>query len=114
MKSKILLALTGFCLCLGLGVLASSGAAAGEICNTDEGRFYGPVQPGESLWTIAQATASQDSAVPLTAAAIRNINPRAFIDGNANLLRTCQFLRLPNRRELRRVSSDDLKRIFSN
>jgi len=116
MKSKILHTVFACCLGFGLAVatlVASPDAAAQGICETDEGRFYGPVRPGQNLWTISQATAPAGANVARMAAAIRRINPRAFINGNANQLRTCLFLRLPNQRDLRRVSNQDLQRILS-
>lgn len=66
---------------------------------------YGPVGASDTLWEIAaQARPGRDLSVQQTMLAIQRKNPEAFINGNINLLRRGQVLRLPSRDEIQTVS----------
>lgn len=66
---------------------------------------YGPVGANDTLWEIAvRARPGSDLSVQQTMLAIQRKNPEAFINGNINLLRRGQVLRLPNRDEIQTVS----------
>lgn len=66
---------------------------------------YGPVGANDTLWEIAaQARPDRDLSVQQTMLAIQRKNPEAFINGNINLLRRGQVLRLPSRDEIQTVS----------
>ncbi len=66
---------------------------------------YGPVDANDTLWEIAsQARPGRDLSVQQTMLAIQRKNPEAFINGNINLLRRGQVLRLPSRDEIQTVS----------
>lgn len=69
---------------------------------------YGPVGANETLWSIA-AKIKSDSSISVQQAmlAIQRMNPEAFINGNINLLRRGQILRIPDREEMQRFSSRD-------
>ncbi len=61
---------------------------------------YGPVNRGDTLWTIAQGT-RPDASVTINQMmlALLRANPEAFIDNNINLLRKGAVLRIPGREE---------------
>lgn len=60
------------------------------------GEVYGPVGASDTLWEIAlKARPSRQYSVQQTMLAIQRLNPEAFINGNINLLRKGQVLRLP-------------------
>lgn len=62
---------------------------------------YGPVGANENLWSIAsRVRPDQDVSVQQTMLAIQRLNPDAFINGNINLLRRGQILRIPDRDEI--------------
>jgi pilus assembly protein FimV len=69
---------------------------------------YGPVGANETLWSIA-AKIKSDSSISVQQAmlAIQRMNPEAFINGNINLLRRGQVLRIPDQEEMQRFSSRD-------
>lgn len=69
---------------------------------------YGPVGELDTLWEIAlRARPSRDVSVQQTMLAIQRKNPEAFINGNINLLREGQVLRLPTRDEIQNFSRQD-------
>ncbi|WP_370978878.1 FimV/HubP family polar landmark protein [Agaribacterium sp. ZY112] len=59
------------------------------------------VQNSDTLWEIALASRPDSSvSVHQTMMALHRANPQAFIDGNINLLKTGQILRIPERDEI--------------
>lgn len=61
-----------------------------------EGGVFGPVGATDTLWEIAlKARPDRSYSVQQTMLAIQRLNPEAFINGNINLLRKGQVLRLP-------------------
>ena len=69
---------------------------------------YGPVGSNETLWQIAlDVRPERGLSVHQTMLAIQRLNPDAFINGNINLLRKGQVLRLPSADEIRSMSRGD-------
>ena len=61
------------------------------------GEVYGPVSSSDTLWEIALKVRPNSSySVHKTMLAIQRLNPEAFINGNINLLRRGQVLRVPS------------------
>lgn len=61
---------------------------------------YGPVQANDTLWEIAQRVRPNSSvSVQQTMLALQRSNPEAFINGNINLLKRGQVLRVPSQSE---------------
>ncbi len=59
-------------------------------------RVYGPVSANDTLWEIAlKVRPNRQYSVQQTMLAIQRLNPEAFINGNINLLRRGQVLRVP-------------------
>lgn len=72
---------------------------------------YGPVGASDTLWQIAlNARPDRSLSVHQTMLAIQRLNPDAFINGNINLLRKGQVLRLPSADEIRSVSRNEAVR----
>ncbi|WP_419535957.1 FimV/HubP family polar landmark protein [Endozoicomonas sp.] len=68
------------------------------------GRSY-RVQRNDSLWEIAEKLRpGADVTVQQTMLAIQRGNPQAFIDNNINRLRSGQVLRIPDRRDIARLT----------
>jgi len=66
---------------------------------------YGPVGSNETLWAIAKKVRPAPGiSVQQTMLAIQRLNPNAFIDGNINLLRRGQVLRIPTEAEVNALS----------
>lgn len=66
---------------------------------------YGPVGSSDTLWEIALKTRpSRQYSVQQTMLAIQRLNPEAFINGNINLLRKGQVLRIPSGTDIENVS----------
>ncbi|GAB2189431.1 motility hub landmark protein FimV [Sessilibacter sp. MAH1] len=73
--------------------------------NRGEGGTFGPVQSDDTLWEIAAThRPSSEFSIQQTMIAIQRLNPEAFINGNINLLRKGQVLRLPSEGDLRGLS----------
>ncbi|MEQ8233231.1 MAG: hypothetical protein RKL32_16100, partial [Gammaproteobacteria bacterium] len=70
-------------------------AAASVAAPPAHARGYGPVQAGESLWTILADNDLTGGDVAATIAAVVRANPHAFVDGNADRLRVGVTLKLP-------------------
>lgn len=67
----------------------------------DGASVYGPVGANDTLWEIAlQVRPDRSVSVQQTMLAIQRANPEAFINGNINLLRKGQVLRIPDRAEI--------------
>src|SRR5690554_1494870 len=72
---------------------------------------YGPVDGNDTLWQIAlNARPDRSLSVHQTMLAIQRLNPDAFINGNINLLRKGQVLRLPSADEIRSLSRSEAVR----
>ncbi len=70
------------------------------------GDVYGPVSGSDTLWEIAlKARPSRKFSVQQTMLAIQRMNPEAFINGNINLLRKGQVLRLPKADQIAGLNS---------
>jgi len=71
-----------------------------------EGGVYGPVSSSDTLWEIAlKARPDRSYSVQQTMLAIQRLNPEAFINGNINLLRKGQVLRLPKASQISELNS---------
>ena len=69
------------------------------------------VTSNDTLWEIAlRVRPGRDLSVQQTMLAIQRKNPKAFINGNINLLREGQVLRLPNRDEIRNLNPQNAVR----
>ncbi len=69
------------------------------------------VTSSDTLWEIAlRVRPGRDLSVQQTMLAIQRKNPEAFINGNINLLREGQVLRLPNRDEIRNLNPQNAVR----
>lgn len=62
------------------------------------------VQSNDTLWEIALRAGGSRAAVHQTMLAIQDLNPGAFIDGNINMLKNNQVLKLPTEEQIRRRS----------
>ncbi|MEC8428734.1 MAG: FimV/HubP family polar landmark protein, partial [Pseudomonadota bacterium] len=69
---------------------------------------YGPVQSSDTLWEIAlKVRPDRSVSVHKTMLAIQRLNPEAFINGNINLLRKGQVLRVPDSQEINELSRQE-------
>ncbi|WP_111641979.1 FimV/HubP family polar landmark protein [Marinimicrobium alkaliphilum] len=70
------------------------------------GDVYGPIQANDTLWEIAlRVRPDRSVSVQQTMLALQRANPEAFIDGNINLLRRGQVLRVPDADEIRSLNN---------
>jgi pilus assembly protein FimV len=61
---------------------------------------YGPVQANDTLWEIARRVRPGTGvSIQQTMLALQRVNPEAFINGNINLLKRGQILRIPDQSE---------------
>jgi len=81
--------------------------AASSAAQGDERTAFTPssaseyqTQSYDTLWEIANNFASQGTTVQQTMLAIQDLNPQAFINGNINLLKKGQVLRLPDAQQI--------------
>ncbi len=69
------------------------------------GDVYGPVSASDTLWAIAlKVRPGREFSVQQTMLAIQRLNPEAFINGNINLLRRGQVLRVPTADQISQLS----------
>lgn len=69
---------------------------------------YGPTQTNDTLWKIAQRVRPAGSlTMHQTMVAIQRLNPQAFANGNINLLKKGQVLKLPSQEEISSISQSD-------
>ncbi|MBU0653794.1 MAG: hypothetical protein KJ914_01545 [Gammaproteobacteria bacterium] len=88
MKNRILAMITGLLLALPVGAAT-----------------YGPVAPGETLWSIASRTRpSYDISTQQMMLTLRMKNPQAFTTQNINSLKKGAMLQLPTQAELQRLN----------
>ncbi len=81
----------------------SSDSEASSASSSDT---YGPVKSNDTLWEIAlKIRPSKKFSVQQTMLAIQRLNPEAFINGNINLLRQGQVLRVPTEMHVGALSS---------
>ncbi|MAZ89831.1 MAG: hypothetical protein CL693_19525 [Cellvibrionaceae bacterium] len=67
---------------------------------------YGPVGASDTLWEIAlKVRPTRGHSVQQTMLAIQRLNPEAFINGNINLLRKGQVLRVPDASDIDAVTA---------
>ncbi|HEY6527839.1 MAG TPA: FimV/HubP family polar landmark protein [Cellvibrionaceae bacterium] len=74
------------------------------------GDTYGPVAGNDTLWKIARSNRPSGASIQQTMLAIQKLNPDAFINGNINLLRKGQTLRLPAADAASQVAVDEAAR----
>lgn len=77
----------------------SRGNARGKV----EGDQYGPVQPADTLWSIAARVKHPGADMNQMVMALQQANPGAFGGGNVNNLRKGEVLRIPPESEVARV-----------
>lgn len=71
-----------------------------------QGDVYGPVGSNDTLWEIAlKIRPSRQYSVQQTMLAVQRLNPEAFINGNINLLRKGQVLRVPTGSDIENVGA---------
>lgn len=69
---------------------------------------YGPVSPGQTLWSIANSVRpDRNVSVNQMMVALLRANPDAFAQDNINRLKRGSVLRVPGQQELARLSSAD-------
>ena len=74
---------------------ASAAAASGQVVN---GRF-GPIEQGQTLFTVARATAPAGVDLNQMLLALKQANPDAFYRDNINALKAGAVLRIPDKAE---------------
>jgi pilus assembly protein FimV len=74
------------------------------------GETYGPVVGNDTLWKIARSNRVSGASIQQTMLAIQKLNPDAFINGNINLLRKGETLRLPAGDAATEVAADEAAR----
>ncbi len=86
-------------------------SSAGEVCDGREGgRFYGPISHGETLWEISRDLRRDEGiSVVRMAAAIKRANKHAFLNGDVRRMEVCEYLRLPSRSQLNRLSEQQAR-----
>ncbi len=69
---------------------------------------YGPTQSSDTLWKIAQRVRPAGGvSVHQTMVAIQRLNPQAFSNGNINLLKKGQVLKLPSQEEISSITQGE-------
>ncbi len=76
------------------------------------GREYGPVQPNDNLWSIAQTMRNADESVEQVMMALQRYNPDAFMNDNVNNLKVGQVLRLPEGADVTSMSRQAAREEF--
>lgn len=72
------------------------------------GDSYGPVKANDTLWEIAlKVRPNRSYSVHKTMLAIQRLNPEAFINGNINLLRKGQVLRVPDASHIESIGAQE-------
>src|SRR5690606_25244211 len=67
---------------------------------------YGPVQANDTLWEIAERVRPGTGVtMQQTMLALQRTNPDAFINGNINLLKSGQVLRIPSESEFQALDA---------
>lgn len=90
-------------------------APQSRISGSSAGSFeYGPVAPGDNLWSIASqvSTTGLDANIFQVMIAMLRENPDAFIDNNINRLKSGETLRLEKRESILLVSKADASRSY--
>lgn len=64
-----------------------------------DGNVYGPIQANDTLWDIASRVRPSGVSIQQSMLALQRANPDAFINGNINLLKRGQVLRVPEEHE---------------
>ncbi|WP_439133628.1 FimV/HubP family polar landmark protein [Pseudomaricurvus sp.] len=88
------------------GQQPSSGASSRSSAPAYQGDVYGPVGSSDTLWEIAlKVRPNRQYSVQQTMLAIQRLNPEAFINGNINLLRKGQVLRVPTGNDIDNIQA---------
>ncbi|MBR9912074.1 MAG: hypothetical protein GYB33_17170 [Gammaproteobacteria bacterium] len=84
---------------------AVSSSASSSSAASGAGDVYGPVSATDTLWDIAlKVRPSRQYSVHKTMLALQRLNPEAFINGNINMLRRGQVLRIPRAADIDQYS----------
>ncbi|RRJ83550.1 type IV pilus assembly protein FimV [Aestuariirhabdus litorea] len=71
-------------------------------------------RPGDSLWIIAsRLRPSEQVSVRQTMQALHQMNPKAFINGNINLLKTNQRLKVPTQSDVMALNQNEARRYIA-
>lgn len=85
-----------------------------KAAKTQASGTYGPVGKNDTLWEIALAVRPDSNvSVHQTMMALQRLNPDAFINGNINLIKKGQVLRVPDSSEINSVSKSEAVRQFN-
>lgn len=85
---------------------ARSQASSAATAPAYQGDVYGPVAENDTLWQIAlKVRPNREYSVQQTMLALQRLNPDAFINGNINLLRQGQVLRVPASADIDSINS---------
>jgi pilus assembly protein FimV len=87
----------------------SRGLARGKV---EDGQ-YGPIQPQDTLWSIAARLRYPAAEMPQMVMALQQSNPQAFIDGNINHLRRGEVLRVPSEAEVLALDPGQARSTFN-
>ena len=74
-------------------------------------KVYGPTKSSDHLWSIAVQVKPRAATEQQTMVAILRQNPRAFLAGNVNGLKTGYYLRIPSSTAIKRISPQRAIRI---
>ena len=88
-----------FALCVGMATTDIALAAEGVADETEVRLTYGPIGPYDTLWSIARRVRPGQASVEQTMAALVQLNPNAFIDGDRNRIRGGMILEVPTEAE---------------
>lgn len=67
---------------------------------------YGPTQPGETIWQIAQRLKSTGVTLQQVILAMVSMNEQSFKEGNLNGLKQGQYLHIPSTRKIKQIPKD--------
>ena len=76
------------------------------------GREYGPVQPNDNLWSIADGMRTQGESIEQVMMALQRHNADAFINNNVNNLKVGKVLRLPEDADVTSLSRQAARQEF--
>jgi len=73
---------------------------------------YGPVKSNETAWSIAKKLRPRGVSMEQMMMALLDANPQAFLEGNVNLLRSGQILRVPSVADIQQLSRQDARQAY--